>query len=256
MRFDRDHDRDHSNSLPMAEQLPAFVFPVLAYLSSVLPPPLYGIVLVAVTRIFAIAYSALTIATSLLRSNYDAQTLLPPLISLFIAYLALLSLYRTTSWILRLCIWMVKWTVVIGGALTLAGWVLGDEQRREAVDVLLDNLGFKGVISPEDYHTENMGAPTPRRTRPVQPKAKAKAQPKPRAWDSFERHREWNAQAQQDVPSGGGVDVQQIIAGIYDSVKDGWWKVGGEQDSEPLNSGADNSGGRSRARDGKMPGVQ
>ncbi|KAF9264196.1 hypothetical protein L218DRAFT_820032, partial [Marasmius fiardii PR-910] len=108
--------------------LPAFVDPLLDYLSDSLPGPVYSFIVAFTSRCLAVISALLTVLAALLRthpSEWSAQTLLPPLIAFFAAYFTLVSLYRTTSWILRTSIWFIKWGTMLGLLVGGAGWFMG-----------------------------------------------------------------------------------------------------------------------------------
>jgi hypothetical protein len=82
--------------------LPAFLDPVFDWLATKLPPQIVDSVLVpGLTHVYTLGHSLYDVAvylTSSHPSTWDATKILPPLITLLGAYLAILSFYRTTGW--------------------------------------------------------------------------------------------------------------------------------------------------------------
>jgi hypothetical protein len=209
----------------MAEPLPAFLAPVLVYLSSILPPQIYALIVSGLSASFRLFSSLIVLVRFLLTAEWNAQTLLPPLLSFFFAYLALISVYRATTWTFRVGVWVIKWGVLVGGAIALASWMLGDGKGATGFDLgalLLDLLS--NASGQDGYRNEDAG----RRTR--------RTKPRPKPWDSFERHREWQYQTDRGRADGGrgfrNADVQRVIDGIYTSFKDGLWRVAGASEGD------------------------
>src|SRR5882762_7233008 len=111
---------------PSSISLPAIIDPILSYLSSILPPPLYSFLLTFLAHSLALFTSLISLGYTLLSSRpweWDAQTVIPPLITFLAAYLALVSLYRTTSWMFQTGMWVMKWGTILGALIAGAGWV-------------------------------------------------------------------------------------------------------------------------------------
>lgn len=125
--------------------LPEFLDLILDYISTVLPPPVYNIVEYLLSQVYTLLCSLLTLALSLSRSiindtgggnilqrlerwwdSLDATEIIPPLVILLAAYLALMSFYRTSKWMISIVIAFVKWgslLIILG---TAAGWYLSN----------------------------------------------------------------------------------------------------------------------------------
>jgi len=121
-----------------------------------------------------------------------------------------------------MAVWMIKWSVFIGATFALIGWIFGDEIVTSQVDLVLNAIGDSGVWK-RGYRNDNAGMRTRQRTRKPYPKRR------PRAWDSFHQHREWQVAVDHDAASDGSMDVREIIAGVYETLKDGWWKAVGKE---------------------------
>src|SRR6267154_831419 len=92
--------------------LPAFLDPLLDFFAEQLPPPLYSFLISLLSHSLALFTALVSLISSLVSSKpweWDAQTIIPPLITFLAAYLALVSLYRTTSWMVRTSFWFIKW---------------------------------------------------------------------------------------------------------------------------------------------------
>src|ERR1700722_7392313 len=147
-------------------------------------------------------------------SEWDAQTLLPPLITFLTAYLALISLYRTTSWMIRTSLWFIKWGTIISIIIASLGWLLGTA----------NSIGFPGapwiVSSLNRYliRQQNTAAPSRASSR------RRRVNPKPKPWDSFERHRKWRQKEQENGDALKVID--DIIGATGQALKQSrWWEV-------------------------------
>ncbi|KZT29037.1 hypothetical protein NEOLEDRAFT_1128556 [Neolentinus lepideus HHB14362 ss-1] len=202
--------------------LPRFLDPILDYLADTLPGPLYSLLETVLAHLIALSTSLFSLIYALVTSNpseWDIQTILPPLITLLAAYLALISLYRTTSWMVRSSLWMVKWATILGAVFSGIGWVMGNNAAGGAGitsaigGILLDLLNGPG---------QNAAGGTRRQTR-------SQSRQRPKLWDSFDRHFEWQYQENQDDEEGGG-EVQKIVKDILGAagtaLREGaWWET-------------------------------
>lgn len=169
------------------DPLPTVLDPVLDYLSEQLPPPLYSFVLSFLTHTLALLTALVSLVQSLVASKpweWDAQTIVPPLISLLAAYLALHSLYRTTGWMIRTVFWFVKWGTILAAVSTGLGWYMATQNAGNALGGILLNL-----LNGEGWDTA--GAST---TAQSSSRTNAKSRPKP--WESFSKHSTWQYQEQ------------------------------------------------------------
>lgn len=122
--------------------LPELLDPVLNYLADTLPSPLYSFLINLLSHSLALFTAAFALVSSLIGTNpmeWDAQMILPPLISLLAAYLALMSLYRTTSWMLRTSFWFIKWGSILGALLGGVAYVMGNANG--------NGVGRTGIVS-------------------------------------------------------------------------------------------------------------
>ncbi|PBK95681.1 hypothetical protein ARMGADRAFT_894201, partial [Armillaria gallica] len=102
--------------------------PILSLLKEQLPPPVYSFIISMLSHCLAFCTAFYTLVGGLASTNplqWNAQTVLPPLIAVFSAYFALLSLYRTTSWMLRTSFWFIKWGTIVAALIGASGWVFG-----------------------------------------------------------------------------------------------------------------------------------
>lgn len=197
--------------------LPAFLDPLLAGL----PDPIYQITVTFLSHSIALVGAVYNIASSLISSNnsgWDIQKLLPPIITLLAAYLALHSIYRTTTWMFRLTFWFIKWGGLFGIIMAGAGWFFGSNSLSSIV-----NTGTISTVGSILWGLVN--DPEAARPRPSRPNTRSqtrnrqasRAGERPSVWDSFDRHREWqntrNAEAEERGPS---QDVLQDILDVAD----------------------------------------
>ncbi|RPD78503.1 hypothetical protein L226DRAFT_503018 [Lentinus tigrinus ALCF2SS1-7] len=220
--------------------LQRFLDPVLDYLSSVLPPPIFSIVETLITYAINLLAALYNFATTIVSSQgWDSQKLLPPIITLLMAYLALVSFYRTTGWMIRTTFWFVKWGGILAALAAGAGYFLGTAQGN-GVDAfngssLLSLLGsaFLGMVS-EDSTNSNSGRSGARSTRRSRPPSKRqqKEQERPKAWEGWDKHREWqysaDAAARDDAARANeGVQeaVQKMTGFVQEALGSGWWET-------------------------------
>jgi hypothetical protein len=198
---------------PVSIPLPPVLDPILSFLSSNLPPPLYQIIFNSLSHSVALFSSLLTLLISLISTKpweWDSQTLLPPVIMFITAWIALVSLWRTTSWMFRVGTWFAKWGLVVGGVIALLGWMVGNSTAGTRVVGNFGSAMFDFVNGPG------------RATGPSRTRARPKKRPRP--WDSFEAHREW--QYSENQREGGDVNAaQKILGDIVGKVREGpWWE--------------------------------
>ena len=208
---------------PSLIPLPAILEPIFSYLSSVLPPPLYSFLLTLLSHCLALFTSLLSLCYTLLSSKpweWDAQTVIPPLITFLAAYLALVSLYRTTSWMFQTGVWLAKWGTIVGALVAAAGWVAGQgggggvgQAGGGGMMSFLSGL----ILNAINGQGQNAaGGPRSRsRTRPS-------------AWEPFQRHQhntntnQNNNNNNNERTDGDGV-VQDLIRGIIRAAERGGW---------------------------------
>ncbi|KAG5646267.1 hypothetical protein DXG03_003863 [Asterophora parasitica] len=214
--------------------LPDVLDPVLTYLADTLPPPLYSFLINAASHCLTLLTALFNLATALAQSNpleWDTQKLLPPLITLFTAYFALVSFYRSTTWMIRTSVFFVKWGAIFGTFIGGAGWVIANANGNGAA------LGDYGVISGLgslilDFingNGQNAAGGTRSRSRTQRARARSSTEKrKPKPWDTFERHRDW--QYQENHGDKEGADAQQVISNIIGTAgrvvkESGWWSI-------------------------------
>jgi hypothetical protein len=216
---------DHVNDV-----LPAFLDPLLEYLSENLPAPVYSFLITLASHALALCTAFYALFLSLLSTHplqWDAQTVLPPLIALLTSYLAIVSLYRTTSWMFRTSLWFMKWGTLLGGIVAGTSWLLFQQDG--------NGLAGRGIVAGLGGIVLNMlngdgrnaaGGPRTRsRSRNSAKKAAGTRMKKPKPWDSFEQHREWQYQE-----NGGAEGGQDVLANLMDQASkavtgSGWWEV-------------------------------
>jgi len=207
--------------------LPAFLDPFLGYLLDTLPAPLYSFIIELLSYCLALLAAVISLIQSLASKNplqWDAQSVLPPLISILAAYLALVSLYRTTSWFLRTSVWFLKWGTIFGALLAGAGWYAGNNAQGNAIGAhgvastvggwILEALNSNGANQNAAARRHRNSRSTPRSRQ-----KKSTAQ-RPKPWNSFNEHANWQ---NQEDPSDADKTFEKVINGIVDS---GDWVFG------------------------------
>ncbi|KDR75377.1 hypothetical protein GALMADRAFT_249422 [Galerina marginata CBS 339.88] len=201
---------------------PGFLDPLLEFFSANLPPPLYSFVTSVLSHSLAAITAVLNLSQSLLStSGWNAQALLPPILTILAAYLALASIYRTTTWLASVMFWFIKWGMLFGIIMAGAGYFMGTAGgavgNQGAVSML---AGYLGSL----FDNNSKGRPqSQRRTkrRNMRPRTK-----RPKAWESFELHQEWQYREQNEGQDQ-NVGMQQlmdIVVGAAGQVFGGnWW---------------------------------
>lgn len=189
------------------DNLPSVLDPLLTYLADALPPPLYSFLIQFLSHCLALLSTFLSLVIALLSkrpAEWNAQTLLPPLISFLATYLALVSIYRTTSWLIRTSLWFAKWGILFGALTTSIGWCLGSTQAGAIVtsgiashfhDYLLNIInGLDTVGSRQEDHMRDSHKSTTR----------------PKPWESFDHHKEWHYNANLN----GETDLERLFSSL------------------------------------------
>ncbi|KAG0706041.1 hypothetical protein DFH29DRAFT_200690 [Suillus ampliporus] len=211
--------------------LPAFLDPILNLLAEQLPPPLYSFLVSFLSHALVLFTALVSLISSLIASKpwqWDAQTIIPPLLSFLAAYLALVSLYRTTSWMVRTSIWFIKWGTIFGALTAGLGWYMGNQSAGVGSKSIVSNLGgfIWDVLNGQGQHTPD----TQRSSRTPKTRSQHKPNDRPRKpWESFEKHKQWQYQEQHDGNQEGN-DAQKIMSNIVKAanrvlVEGGWWDV-------------------------------
>lgn len=198
--------------------LPEFLDPVLAYLSENLPPPAYSLLISFLSHGLALASALLTLVRSLLfdSSNWNAQTLLPPLIAFLTAYFAILSLYRTTTWMIRTSFWFIKWGSLLAATAAGAGWMMASDGNA---------LGCRGAANTiAGMVLDMMNGDTDRGSR-----SGSRERKRPKVWDSFQAHRDWQYREKQDEKEASKNEAQVLLDNILSTAGsaitgNNWWE--------------------------------
>jgi hypothetical protein len=199
-----------ATAVPPQVPLPPFLEPVLSYISSCLPPPVYSALLILLTHGLAFFSALIGLGSALISSNpsdWNPQRIIPPLITLLAAYLALASAVRTATWFVRTTAWLVKWGIVAAAVSAALAWVLGASNGGGGIVPSLIAM----VLDKTDGHAAASGS---------------RSRPRPQAWDSFDEHWEWQFEEQQwnaaDAASP-AAHVQRFVADALDRARDGSW---------------------------------
>jgi len=207
-----------ANVDPLQIPVPEFLKPLFSYISSCLPPPVSSALLILITHGLAFFNALLGLGTALITSkpsDWDAQRILPPLITLLAAYLALASAVRTATWVVRTTAWLIKWGIIAAVVSAVLAWSLGA-------------VSGGGVIVPsliamvsDIFNGRWKDAATGGSRGSYQ-----RSRPRPQAWDSFEQHWEYQFEEEQwnaANPASSAAQVQQFVADALNRAKDGNW---------------------------------
>jgi hypothetical protein len=216
-------------------QLPEFLDPFLEWLSQKIPLPLYNLLLNVAAHSLAILTSVFNLVRLLASSSpseWDAQTILPPLISLLAAYLAILSIYRTTSWMFRTGLFFAKWGTILVALAGGAGYLYGTQGQpgdgRAGGGLGRGIVGTLSRWALDAMNGQGQNAAGGRRH--------SQHAPRPRAWENWDAHREWQYEEDRyhDEDREDGSDVtetaKQVIGQILGfasrTVQEaGWWEL-------------------------------
>lgn len=198
------------------------IAPFLEFIAAYLPTSLYPPLLTLLSHLFATATTVSGLWNSLLSQNSTQHTdwiqaYLPAIISILAVYLALASLYRTTSWVLRTSFWFIKWGTIISILLTGASYYMGN-------DVAVEN---RGIIPDIGRYMINManGGQGPADWGKF--KSRQKREQRPKVWESFERLYEWQYQEVNNARLE-SENLMSMIAGAADTVVKNFWGNGEE----------------------------
>ena len=219
--------------------LPELLDPLLDYLSSNLPPQIYSVFESLLYYLYTLAASAVQAGVTIVKTppaSWDAQKILPPLITLLASYLALLSFYRTTGWMIRTAFAFVKWGFLLSALGAAAGYFLANANIGGDVGAIgafgagiVSSLGamILAVLNGDSTNSaSSASSKKSTRTRAGQRQHKQK----PNAWDSWDRHREWQYSEHAGQGAGQGEGVQEVIGNILGTAgkavrESGWWEA-------------------------------
>ncbi|KAF5370696.1 hypothetical protein D9758_002079 [Tetrapyrgos nigripes] len=193
--------------------LPEFFDPLLSYLSDVLPGPAYSLLISFLSHVLAIISALFSLWSSLLSTSpaqWDTQMVLPPLIALLSAYLALYSLYRTTTFMLRTSLWFIKWGTILASLAAMSAWFMGGGNA----------VANGGIVSNLGVFVLDMinGEKSSRRTHPKKPR--------PKPWESFEAHSSWQYQEAHTGEKDSQQVIEELISAAGVKIKEtNWWSV-------------------------------
>jgi hypothetical protein len=207
-----------ANVDPSQIPVPQFLNPIFSYISSCLPPPVSSALLTLMAHGLAFISALLGLGTALISSkpsDWDAQKIIPPLITLLAAYLALASAVRTATWFVRTTAWLVKWGVIAAAVSAVLAWSLGAGSGGgvivpSLVAMVSDMLSGRWKDAFAGGSRSNY----------------QRSSPRPHAWDSFEQHWEWQFEEEQwnaANPASPAAHVQQFVADALNRAKDRNW---------------------------------
>ncbi|TEB37530.1 hypothetical protein FA13DRAFT_1726643 [Coprinellus micaceus] len=201
------------------DQLNVYIEYGLEYLQGKLPPPFYSILITGLSYLLALCTAAARLIGSLASTHpqdWDAQTVLPPIITLLAAYLALLSLYRTATWALKLAIWFIKWGAIIGILAMGAGWLAAVSSMNKD-----GGTSLAGIASNLMDGRSGNGNPKSKSN------VRISSNDNPRA-GNFQATPNWQYQEGADKQQNEVQNVMQNIADTAQQILDGsaWWELG------------------------------
>ncbi|GAC95896.1 hypothetical protein PHSY_003474 [Pseudozyma hubeiensis SY62] len=109
-------------------------------LSSVIPDPVFRVLAGFSNLIYTLLGSANNPASW-------SSTLLPPLITFFLAYFALLTAYRTVRSMLSLAWFGIKWGAIIGGLIAIWAWWTDNTDAINSTGTVPGRGGFFGQLN-------------------------------------------------------------------------------------------------------------
>jgi hypothetical protein len=180
--------------------------------------PLYSFAISVFSHAHTAATAFISLSTSLIGENpleWRAEAILPPIITILAAYLALASLYRTASWAIRLSFSSSS----------------GDSDRcRNGNRGYLAGQGTDAAANQPNGGVANFfssmfgGGTSSKHKR--QMNHRRKERPKP--WHSFKESKEWQYQQQPEVPNT-TPSAQQLMDSIVHAAEGAlggkWWSA-------------------------------
>ncbi|OBZ66982.1 hypothetical protein A0H81_12997 [Grifola frondosa] len=250
---------------PYAERIPEVFQPLFDYLSSVLPQPIYSFTATLLSHSFTLLSSLFALIITLVSSSpssWKAETILPPLITLLAAYLALVSFYRTAGWMIRTTFWFVKWGSILGALVAGTGWMLGNAHANgeNGLGELFEGNGILYTLGSMLLGTLNgqgqnaAGGSRARRSSRSRPGSHSRAE-RPKAWESWDRHNEW--QYKEGARGRGneaslGAEVQKVVEKIFgaagNAMKEGGWWESAKGAVEEFTRGLDGDNAEAQAK--------
>ncbi|KAJ3713390.1 hypothetical protein C8R42DRAFT_684966 [Lentinula raphanica] len=200
---------------PQDIPLPEFLDYILSFLSDILPPPVYSILISVLSNSLALLSTLLTLLFD--SSNWNAQTLLPPIIALLTAYLAIISLYRTTSWLLRTSFWFIKWGTILAAVAAGTGYLLGNE------GAMVTSRGVANTAA--GFILDALNGDQSNAARSAQ--SSSSRRKRPQAWKSFKDHNEWQyreRQAGDGSNDNARILIDSVVASATSLIQESnWW---------------------------------
>ncbi|KAF7965806.1 hypothetical protein HWV62_22856 [Athelia sp. TMB] len=213
-----------TNMDPSDIALPEILDPILSYLASVLPPPVYSILLTVCSHALALITTLASLSATLIQSRpweWEATTVIPLVISILTAYLALLSAWRTVSWMVRTSLWFAKWGTIFAALAAGLGWMAGGGAgagvgQAGGGAMAGGAMSYLGGLILDAINGPGQNAAGAPRTR-----ARTQSGTRPKAWESFQQHRDW--QYQEGANNGGGGELNEVLQGVIGNIMGGGW---------------------------------
>jgi hypothetical protein len=227
--------------------LPAFLDPAFDWLATKLPPTIVdNVVIPGLAHVFAFGSSLYDVAHNIAAQRpgaWDAEKLLPPVITLLGAYLALLSFYRSTRWLVRTMLWFMKWGTLFGALMGGVGYLAGQQGGGDALGglqamfasgasgvaksvgaALWDAINAPGNDAPRQRRTRSRSQTTAKPGADRQTRSSTKPDPKAKAKGKAQDSKAKTQGSKQDdqaIPNLG--DAQKIMGNIVGfAEKMGW----------------------------------
>ncbi|KAL4252645.1 hypothetical protein ABKN59_005302 [Abortiporus biennis] len=223
---------------------PSFLDPLLDYLYEILPSPIYSICEVLLSQTIRLFSAIITLGATLINSSpnaWDAEKILPPIITLLVSYLALLSFYRTTGWMIRTAFAFVKWGFLLSALGAAAGYILANGQNNGGNGLgaligggagLIPLLGgyVLDLLNGQDQNVADGARTTGGRSTKSRTKNSRTRQARPKAYESWDKHKDWQYNENAANGAGSNPDVQKVINDVLGAtgkaVKESkWWEV-------------------------------
>jgi len=229
-----------SGLLKMADvPLPTLIELLLDYLYDALPSTVYALVDTLVHHVWGFTCAVVTAAIAVFSSTpvyWDAEKILPPIITLLAAYLALVSFYRTTGWMIRTAFAFVKWGFILTTLGAAAGYILANGAHGAAGDGIavfgggvLPMIGgfLLGLLNGDNKKTSSSRS---RASSGRRPKSQTKSQSRPKAWESWDQHRDWQYSANANEGRDAAAEVQKVVREVLGTAgkavtESGWWEA-------------------------------
>ncbi|KAI0035867.1 hypothetical protein K488DRAFT_22971, partial [Vararia minispora EC-137] len=169
--------------------IPEFLDPVLDFLYDILPPPFYDMLMQTAAKVIAVCTTAYSVIQTIVATRpwewqIKTEDVLAPAIAVGCVCIVLYIAYRSVLYMIRSLVWTIKWGIIFSAFIAGVGYLMANNGNTD-----LANGGAGGVSNLASVLFSILT--TPRQARDGDSGSAGGGRPRPGAWESFDRHREW-----------------------------------------------------------------